>query len=272
MTLTQLPVVIVRSLWKTIFGLSFIFSLIVFYPFFYLAFLNKKDITNGFRFTKAWGNWLFFSAGIWISVKREIEDDAHPKPCIYCSNHTSYLDIIYNYIIIPNVFVALAKQQLEKIPLFKILIQKINISVDRKSPVSSHKAFVKAGQYLDQKISVFLFPEGSISKKAPQMQAFKNGAFKLAIEKQVPIVPITFVNNWKLLQNGSFLYGLGRPGIAKAVIHQPIETTGMTIDDLPLLKEQVMSTIEQELQRHACNKAYKNSVPENVELLKKSFN
>ncbi len=250
MVLINIPIIIFRSIWKIYFLLSFIISLILFYPFFYLAFWNGKDITNGFKLTKMWAHWLFFSAGIWASVKREIPDNKHPMPCIYCSNHTSYLDIIYNYIIIPNVFVALAKQQLEKIPLFKILIKKINISVDRKSTVSSHKAFVKAGHYLDQGISVFLFPEGSISKKAPQMQSSKNGAFKLAIEKQIPIVPITFINNWALLQNGSFLKGLGRPGIARAVIHKPIETAGMNMEDIPFLKGLVMTTIESELQKY----------------------
>lgn len=154
---------------------------------------------------------------------------------------------MYIYIIIPNYFVSIPKQELEKIPLFNILIKKLNIPVDRKSKTDSYKAFMTAGKYLDKKISIFIFPEGTISKAAPKMGLFKNGAFKLAIEKQVPIVPITFVNNWKLLQAGSFLRAQARPGIARAVLHKAIETKGMTLDDLPFLREQVYSIIKNSL-------------------------
>lgn len=140
------------------------------------------------------------------------------------------------------------KNELEKVPLFNILIRKLNIPVDRKSKVDSYRAFTIAGNYLSKGISIFLFPEGTISKAAPQMRPFKNGAFKLAIEKQVPVVPITFKNNWKLLQTGNPLFANGRPGIARAVLHAPIETKGMTLEDVAALNERVQSIIEKELQ------------------------
>jgi 1-acyl-sn-glycerol-3-phosphate acyltransferase len=97
--------------------------------------------------------------------------------------------------------------------------------------------------------SVFLYPEGTISS-AGKLRGFKNGAFKLAIEQQVPIVPITFLNNWKLLQNGGFFKSHGRPGISRVIIHEPISTTGMTEDDLVSLRSKVHEIISNDLMQN----------------------
>jgi len=74
------------------------------------------------------------------------------------------------------------------------------------------------------------------------MGRFKNGPFKLAVEKQVPIVPITFMNNWLLLPD-DFYRRIGHPGIAKIILHDPIPTIGMTEDDIDALKEKVYRVI-----------------------------
>lgn len=244
MKLINTVVPVFQFLWKLLFLLNFVTSLMILYPFFYMFLLNEKNYPKAFFLTKLWAHWLFIIPGVWISVKRKVSKEQLNTPCVYCSNHTSFLDIMYCYIIIPNYFVSMPKQELEKVPLFNILIKKLNIPVDRKSKMSSYKAFTVAGTYIDKGISVFLFPEGTISKRAPKMGKFKNGAFKLAIEKQVPIVPITFLNNWKILQAGSFFKGHAGPGIASAIIHKPIETKGMTLENLSMLREQVYQIIE----------------------------
>jgi 1-acyl-sn-glycerol-3-phosphate acyltransferase len=123
----------------------------------------------------------------------------------------------------------------------------MNILVDRKSVTGSHRAFLKAEQEIDKGHCVALFPEGTIAPKAPQMLPFKNGAFKLAIEKQVPIVPVTFINNWNLLEDKAFWKSRCRPGVATVVIHPYIETKGMTEEDLLSLKTKVFEIINQPL-------------------------
>ena len=92
-----------------------------------------------------------------------------------------------------------------------------------------------------------MFPEGTISAKVPELLKFKNGAFKLAIEMQVPVIPITFFTNHKRLEMAGLFSGKAGPGIAKAVIHEPIPTIGMTEDDIPQLKERVFNIINNEL-------------------------
>jgi 1-acyl-sn-glycerol-3-phosphate acyltransferase len=126
----------------------------------------------------------------------------------------------------------------------------MNILVNRNSSVGATKALQEAGQRIDRGECVVIFPEGTIPKTAPKMKPFKNGAFRLAIEKQVPIVPVTFTANWKLLQGSVFLKGKAGPGITKAIIHEPVYTKGLLADDVVELKNKVYRIIESGLEKN----------------------
>lgn len=238
--------IIPRIIWKTVFLLNFLLGLLVLYPFFYFFLSSKKRFKYAFVLKKIWAAWILTIPGIFIHVKRNIPKDQMPQPCVYIANHVSYLDIITSYLIIPKYYVFMGKQELDRAPLFRIFFKEMNILVDRKSVVGSHRAFLRAGKDIDQGHSVFLFPEGTISSKGT-LRGFKNGAFKLAIEKQVPVVPITYLNNWKMLQNGGFLKSYGRCGISRIVVHKPIPTVGMTENDLIHLRTKVHDIIQHEL-------------------------
>ncbi len=153
----------------------------------------------------------------------------------------------------------MGKDELRKAPLFNIFFRKMNILVDRKSRMGSHRAFVRASQEIDKGHSIILFPEGTISKESPKMRPFKNGAFKLAIDKQVPIVPITFVNNWEHLQDRAFLQGKSGPGVSLIYVHKPIETKGMTEADMLSLKTLVYNKIERVMLFHNSGKEAGNA-------------
>lgn len=238
--------IIPRTLWKIIFMLNFALGLIILFPLFYIFLSKKKWFPLAFKLKKFWARWILLIPGIFIKIKWETVKQNLPHPCIYCSNHVSYLDIVISYLVIPNFFVFMGKQELDKAPLFRIFFKEMNILVDRKSATSAHRAFVRAGRDIDEHHSVFLYPEGTISS-AGELRGFKNGAFKLAIEKQVPIVPITFLNNWKLLQNGGFFKANGRPGVSNIIVHEPIITKGMTENDLVTLRTQVHTIIQNDL-------------------------
>ncbi len=196
------------------------------------------------RFVAAFSMW---ASGIRISVKRDAELNGN-APFVYCSNHTSYLDVAVIYRIIPFYFVFMGKQELSKVPLFNIFFKDMDITVDRESKIGSHKAFIRAGRDIDKGYSVVIFPEGGIPKQdTPKLHRFKNGAFKLAIDKQIPVVPITFLNNWKIVPHGVNAKKHGGPAIARAVIHKPIETKGMTDKDLVNLRTEVFNIIDKTL-------------------------
>ncbi|MCE9540701.1 MAG: 1-acyl-sn-glycerol-3-phosphate acyltransferase, partial [Bacteroidetes bacterium] len=75
----------------------------------------------------------------------------------------------------------------------------MNILVDRDTRTGNFKAFKNMSYAIDDGNPLVIFPEGTISKDAPKLTTFKSGAFAIAIQKQIPILPITFVTNWKLL-------------------------------------------------------------------------
>lgn len=241
--------IIPRALWKILFLLNFVLGLIILYPLFYFLLLKKERFSKAFRLKKIWARWILIVPGLFVKVKRETSLEQLPHTAVYCANHASYLDIILNYIVVPNYFVSMGKQEIDKAPLFRIFFREMNILVDRKSNTGSHRAFIRAGEEIEKGHSVFIFPEGGISSWGKLLN-FKNGAFRLAIEKQVSIVPITYLNNWKHLQNGGFLKAFGKPGICKVVVHQPVSTIGMTIDDVALLRTKVRDVILNELNRY----------------------
>ncbi|OFY86302.1 MAG: hypothetical protein A3F72_10875 [Bacteroidetes bacterium RIFCSPLOWO2_12_FULL_35_15] len=229
--------------------LNFALALIILSPLIYLFFNKKEFFKKSYNLTRFLSHWLVFVPGIILNIKRETPANQLPKTAIYCSNHSSYLDIILAFVVIKNHFISLGKKQLEKVPILRMFFKNVHILVDRKSVSSSHRAFLRLAKYLDNGTSILVFPEGTISNSG-QLLAFKNGAFKLAIDKQVPIVPITFLNNWKLLQNGGFLKAKGRPGICRIVVHKPIYTTGMSEKDLLSLRTQVYDVISKELNNY----------------------
>jgi 1-acyl-sn-glycerol-3-phosphate acyltransferase len=104
---------------------------------------------------------------------------------------------------------------------------------------------VESFKRIDQKESIVIFPEGTIGKHPPAMLEFKEGAFKMAIEKQIPIVPVTIVNNWLILRDDGQWLCQWKP--YKAVVHEPIETKGMTSADIGDLKLKTRAIIEQQL-------------------------
>ena len=165
-------------------------------------------------------------------------------------NHSSFLDIIILYQTFTQYFVFMGKKSLATVPVFNIFFKKMNIPVDRRSARDGKRSMDRCGKELEKGHSVVMFPEGTISAKVPELLKFKNGAFKLAIEKQVPVIPITFFTNYKLLEMAGLFSGKAGPGIAKAVIHEPIPTTGMTDDDIPQLKERVFNIINNELKAY----------------------
>lgn len=241
--------IIPRVLWKLWFVLNFIFTLLLLYPVFLVLLSRESLFGTAFHVMRFWAKWLSLSAGLIPSVTYEIDTSKIPKPCIFISNHSSYLDIILSCVAVPQYFVFVGKQELDKAPLFRIFFKRMHILVNRKSNVDSHRAYLRAGEKIDKGQSVFIFPEATISSGGTLIP-FKNGAFKLAIDKQVPIVPLIYPDNWKHLQNGGFLTSNGKPGILRAIVRNAVETKGMTNADLIPLREKLKSIIQESLEQH----------------------
>ncbi len=124
----------------------------------------------------------------------------------------------------------------------------IDITVNRESKMSAFRAFKAAADQLKNGASVVIFPEATIPKNyPPELHAFKNGPFRLAIEMKVPILPISSLDTWKILWDTGKEYG-SRPGICNIFVHKPIETAHLTLDDADTLRDEVHAIINKKLQ------------------------
>lgn len=193
---------------------------------------------------KIWTNVTFSLSGIFYTIEYEEELDSN-QTYVYCPNHASYLDIGAMILAAKGNFHFIGKEELVENWVLKIFFKTIDIPVKRESNISAFRAFKKASENIASGMSLIIFPEGKIPDDYPPvLSEFKNGAFKLAIQHQVPVVPVTLVNNWRILfdegKSGS------RPGIIKIVVHKPIPTIGMKDEEGDGLKEQVFKVIEKE--------------------------
>ena len=133
----------------------------------------------------------------------------------------------------------MGKKELAEGLVTGLFFRTVDIPVNRESKMSSFRAFKKATEKLQSGITMIVFPEGKIPDDyPPQLHAFKNGPFRLAIEAGVPIVPVTSLNSWKLLWDTGTKHG-SKPGICHVYVHKPIETKHLTVDDADSLRDEV---------------------------------
>ncbi len=232
----------VQLLWKIYLAAVLRISLLLLYPI-YLVVLNfDSQLERGFKLTRFHAKLILFFTGIRTSVKGSIPRD-NEVSYIICPNHSSYLDILLLYAVFPHYFVFMGKKELGKIPLFKLFFKKLNILVDRQNPKGAHEAILQASERLQNGTNVVIFPEGTISKIAPRLRPFKNGAFKISTRLGMPIVPVSFLDNYRLLADSAKFGASSRPGKARVVIHDPIYPNANSEDDLLILREKCREAI-----------------------------
>lgn len=209
-------------LWKCYIGIVFAILAIVLYPFFLLILSNKAWKKTSFKLFVFW-SWMMRYL-CFYRVKK-IKTGSMPKgPYVIISNHSSYLDIFFMHSIMPNhPFLFLGKSEILGYPIIRTYFKGLNIPVHRKDRVKSATSFNLAKKAVHDGWSLVIFPEGGIPDDgAPKMMPFKIGAFKLAKELKIPIIPMTFVNHFKLFSDPLDILGRARPGISKVRIHETI--------------------------------------------------
>lgn len=179
-----------------------------------------------------WGLIIFQS---YRQVGRNMEHTK--KTMVLVTNHNSYLDTVVSYVNIRHLFKTLAKKELQKAPLMGPIFLTSGIMVDRSSPESRHASFERMVDNVKAGVSVLIFPEGTQNRTKEYMQPFYDGAFRLAIEAQVPILPLVTVNSRRLMPQAKF--GKIKPGTIRQHFLEPISTEEMTEADVPDLKEKV---------------------------------
>ena len=152
-------------------------------------------------------------------------------------NHNSLADIPVSSPWIPGPNKTLAKVEMSKIPLFGVIYKCGSIIVDRKNESSRRESFTKMQETLNMGIHLCLYPEGTRNKTTQPIQPFFDGAFVTAVKAQKPIMPGIIFNTGKALPHNKKLWAWPMP----ICIHflDPIPTEGLTLNDVPALKEKV---------------------------------
>ncbi|MDQ8005426.1 MAG: lysophospholipid acyltransferase family protein [Pedobacter sp.] len=219
---------------------------VLFLPFYYWFTKHPRyyGILNKFRTAHSF--LASALSGIFFNFKFEKRLDKN-QTYIFCANHTSNFDIIIFCILAKGRYHFMGKEELTKNPILGIFFKTIDIAVSRESKISSFRAFKKAAENLENGMSLIIFPEGKIDDAYPPvLQDFKAGPFRLAIEKNIPIVPVSIVNLWKVMWDDGAKYGT-RPGIIDVYVHEPILTSILAVENDEVLKNEVYKRINSKL-------------------------
>lgn len=225
-------------------GILFILSFLLIFPFFLICIWIPGWQKLGRRINQYWAK-TYFSI-IFLPVKIENRSSINKKqPAIFLANHFSYLDIPMMGFV-PGDTMYVGKASIRKVPLFGYYFKNLHIAVDRDRMKSRAETMRRAGLALDHGTGVILFPEGGIySKNPPQMIPFKNGAFRLAMEKQIPIIPVTLSYNHLILpDDGKFLLHRRK---AKLILHPEIYASNSDTEET--LKSKCFKLIQTQLDK-----------------------
>ncbi|PWJ43133.1 lysophospholipid acyltransferase family protein [Sediminitomix flava] len=228
---------------------GFLITMLVLFPIYALLFQfpNWKHHYSCIRFlNKYWSYSLYFFTFNLPKIEfREGSRDHNTK--VYVANHTSFMDIPLMGATSDQLLIFMGKHSLAKIPLFGWIFSKTHIVLDRNSRDSAKQAYVASKEMIDKGLSVAIYPEGTQNRKPPKVRNFKDGAFKIAIEKQIPIQPVSIIDNWVIWPR---LAPELNWSPCRIVYHEPIPTKGLSSDDIENLKEQVIQTINTELEKY----------------------
>ncbi|MCO6147691.1 1-acyl-sn-glycerol-3-phosphate acyltransferase [Flavobacterium sp. NRK1] len=235
------------TLWRVWFYILMGVPIIILSPVLIITILSEKTYPQFFILARFWAKIILFGMGFPYRIKQE-QKMKKGKSYMLVANHTSMTDIMLMLAVSKNPFVFVGKKELVKIPIFGFFYKRTCILVDRNSSKSRFEVFERAQKRLAQGLSICIFPEGGVPEdETVLLDEFKDGAFRLAIEHQIPIVPMVFPDNKKRF---SFRFFSGSPGLMRAKVHKFVKTKGLTMEDktdLKELKEKVRQIIYQDL-------------------------
>ncbi|MFL1010639.1 lysophospholipid acyltransferase family protein [Flavisericum labens] len=198
-----------------------------------------------FKLARFWAKFILLGMGFVYKIERN-ETPEMEKSYMFVANHTSMADIMLMLVSVKNPFVFVGKKELAKIPLFGFFYKRTCIMVDRSSVKSRQAVFLRAQRRLQSGLSICIFPEGGVPEEHIILDEFKDGAFRLAINHQIPVVPITFADNKKRF---SYTFLSGSPGRMRVKTHQFLPTEGLTIANTKSLNNKARNIIFDQLRR-----------------------
>lgn len=213
--------------------------IIILFPILLISIAKESWYPFFFRIARLWAKFILVGMGFRVKIDRD-QTPQRKESYMFIANHTSMADIMLMLVAVKNPFVFVGKKELAKIPLFGFFYKRTCILVDRSSEKSRKAVFLRAQKRLKQGLSICIFPEGGVPDESILLDSFKDGAFRLAINHQIPIVPMVFPDNIKRF---SYTFFSGSPGKMRAKILPFIETKDYTIASTKELNEKSRNVI-----------------------------
>jgi 1-acyl-sn-glycerol-3-phosphate acyltransferase len=171
------------------------------YMWFYIIciFQREPNKTRWHRkISQLWMGTFMLLSGIRFSVRGKHHFDGLGNAIVVC-NHNSMLDIPVSFPFLPRANKTIAKKSLSKVPIFGWIYSIGTVLVDRNDSKSRQASYDKMKYVLNHGLDMLLYPEGTRNKTTAPLKSFYDGAFKLSIETQKPIVPVVLLNTKKML-------------------------------------------------------------------------
>ena len=234
-----------QTLYRIWFYILVALPIFLFFPFLLLFTLSEKTYAQFFWMARnLWAKLILFGMGCPPKVIRE-QHMQKGHSYMLVANHTSMLDIMLMLYVSKNPFVFVGKKELVKIPIFGFFYKRVCIMVDREDTKSRTGVYRRAQRRLNEGLSICIFPEGGVPDAHIVLDEFKDGAFKMAIAHDIPVVPMTFYDNKRRFP---FSFFNGGPGITRAKMHEFFETGLLSEEDKSTLREEVREVILSALQ------------------------
>ncbi|MFN7491445.1 MAG: lysophospholipid acyltransferase family protein [Cyclobacteriaceae bacterium] len=214
------------------------------------AFFGARAVSVTYFFMKLW-SWVFSQLTF---IRYEMigrENIPKGKAFIYVSNHTSFLDLPGIAMTIRGQFRPLAKKELLKIPIFGWVTRATCVVVDRASAESRKKSIGYLKKILGYGISILIFPEGTQNRTKEIMQPFKDGAFRIALDTNQPLLPMVVLGAGTLMPPGKMQIA---PGKIRIVVGKPIEVSERSATDINTLKDETFQLLKGIFEQHSLNK------------------
>lgn len=203
---------ILNYIWRVWFILlAIVFTILCGIPVLFFSF-KASHFKYAYFFIRLWCFILFYGMGFrYRLIKETSKRSEKDKNYIFIANHTSIMDVMLMCILNrhhPICFIG--KAELAKLPIFGIIYRRICILVDRKSPKSRANVYKKAAEKMQAGQNLVIFPEGGVPDDTGIiLDDFKNGAFSMSSEHQIPIVVYSFLGLKKMFP---FNHSKGYPG------------------------------------------------------------
>lgn len=243
MKFIKIPFLLIWRLWFYI--LMFV-SLLVFSPLLLIFTLHEKQYHLFWKVARILSKILIYGMGFRLHFTEEQSIEPN-KSYMFCPNHASLLDPFVLIALSKNPIVFVGKKELVKIPVFGFFYKRVVIMVDRSSLESRKRVFTMAKKRLQNGVSMAIFPEGLVPTEDVVLAPFKKGAFSLAIEFEIPIVPQVYYDckrffSWDIYKGG--------PGVLRVHQHTFIETKNKSLkEDMLALRDQTFVLIQKELEK-----------------------